>query len=172
MTQQHPFHDGEVAAQNRFNNDWDELQRLRYAKIIKHQLDERMVQFIESRSFFFLATADAAGHCDCSFKGTEPSIDGSQTQLISVSGPTQLRFPDYSGNKLFNSLGNLIQNPHAGMIFISFKQQIRLRINGKAQILDDASQWQPNWPHAPRVIQVDIEQCYWNCNQRIPTSPE
>ena len=172
MSSQHPFHPGEVEAQFRFNNDWDEAQIQRYARIIRNQLDELMMQFIESRQFFFLASADSAGNCDCSFKGCEPMADGSPSKLISVLNPQTLRFPDYAGNKLFNSLGNLLQNPHAGLIFISFSNQLRLRVNGSTRILQDADEWQQLWPDAPRAIELDVEQCYWNCNKRIPKSPE
>jgi uncharacterized protein len=172
MSTKHPFHPGEVEAQQRFNADWDDQKSAGYARIIGSQLDDRMRQFIESRQFFFLATADSAGNCDCSFKGSQPAEGGALTKAVSVLNPQLLLFPDYAGNKLFNSLGNLLQNPHAGLIFMSFSQQLRLRVNGCAKILEYPREKHKLWSDAPRAIQIDIEQCYWNCNKRIPVAPE
>ncbi|MCL5059351.1 MAG: pyridoxamine 5'-phosphate oxidase family protein [Candidatus Thermoplasmatota archaeon] len=59
-----------------------------------------------------IATADAAGYCDCSYRGRE-------TAGVAVD-PTVLVFPDYPGNGLFNSLGNVLVNPHIGLLFIDF----------------------------------------------------
>ena len=59
--------------------------------------------FIESLPYFFLATADAEGRPDCSFKGGAPGF-------VRVTGPGELAFPDYDGNGMFKSLGNLLAN--------------------------------------------------------------
>jgi predicted pyridoxine 5'-phosphate oxidase superfamily flavin-nucleotide-binding protein len=71
-----PFHTGELSAQQRFNADWNEEKSKRLSRIIGDALDEKMAHFVESLPFFFLATADADGRCDCSFKGTETTTDG------------------------------------------------------------------------------------------------
>ena len=60
--------------------------------------------FIESAIYFFLATADASGHPDVSFKGGPGGF-------VRVTGPAELAFPDYDGNGMFRSLGNLVVNP-------------------------------------------------------------
>jgi uncharacterized protein len=61
--------------------------------------------FIESRSLFFLATADADGRPDCSHKGGLPGF-------VRVVGPDTPAFPDYDGNGMFKSLGNVLANPN------------------------------------------------------------
>jgi hypothetical protein len=63
--------------------------------------------FIESCIYFFMATADASGHPDCSFKGGAPGF-------VRVTGPSEIAFPDYDGNGMFKSIGNLAVNPHVG----------------------------------------------------------
>ncbi len=77
--------------------------------------------------YFFLATADAEGQPDCSFKGGAPGF-------VRVTGPSELAFPDYDGNGMFKSLGNLAVNPHVGLLFIAMHDKPkRLRVNGTAR---------------------------------------
>src|SRR6266540_6895156 len=87
--------------------------------------------FIESAPYFFLATADANGRPDCSFKGGMPGF-------VRITGPSELAFPDYDGNGMFKSLGNALVNPHIGMLFIAMHDKPRrLRVNGMAMTRDD-----------------------------------
>jgi hypothetical protein len=83
--------------------------------------------FVESRAFFFLATADAGGRPDCSYKGGMPGF-------VRVTGPGELAFTDYDGNGMFRSLGNVRVNPHVGLLFIDFEKPGRLRVNGTASL--------------------------------------
>jgi uncharacterized protein len=86
--------------------------------------------YIEVAIFFFLATADAEGRPDCSFKGGMPGF-------VRVTGPSQLAFPDYDGNGMFKSLGNLLVNPNVGLLFIDMHKPRRLRVNGTATVSRD-----------------------------------
>jgi predicted pyridoxine 5'-phosphate oxidase superfamily flavin-nucleotide-binding protein len=92
--------------------------------------DHRRVEAIESVPYFFLATSDAEGRPDCSFKGGAPGF-------VRITGPSELAFPDYDGNGMFKSLGNILVNPNVGMLFIAMhgKPQ-RLRVNGQASVSD------------------------------------
>src|SRR6185295_11971619 len=87
--------------------------------------------FIASLPYFFLATADSKGRPDCSFKGGMPGF-------VQVTGPDELAFPDYDGNGMFKSLGNVVANPEVGLLFIAMhgKPQ-RLRVNGEARVSRD-----------------------------------
>ena len=69
-----------------------------------------------AQSFFFLATADAEGRPDCSFKGGPPGF-------AQVAAPDLLVFPDYDGNGMFKSLGNIAANPHVGLLFIAMGEK-------------------------------------------------
>jgi predicted pyridoxine 5'-phosphate oxidase superfamily flavin-nucleotide-binding protein len=76
--------------------------------------------FIESRDMFFLATADAAGRPNCSYKGGDPGF-------VRVIDETTIAFPNYDGNGMFLSFGNATVNPHVGLLFIDFESPKRLR---------------------------------------------
>src|SRR3954462_2376400 len=85
--------------------------------------------FVESRNMFFLATADAAGRPDCSYKGGLPGF-------VRITGPSELAFPSYDGNGMFRSLGNARVNSAVGLLFLDFEQPRRLRVNGTAAVSD------------------------------------
>ena len=86
--------------------------------------------FIESRPLFFMATADAQGRPDCSYKGGRPGF-------VRVVDPHTLAFPSYDGNGMFKSLGNVLLNPQVGLLFIDFESPRRLRVNGRASVHED-----------------------------------
>ena len=117
--------------------------------------------FIESVEFFFLATADADGHPDCSFKGGPPGF-------VKVPAPNLLVFPDYDGNGMFKSLGNIKSNPQIGLLFIEMGEKPkRLRVNGRATLhLDDPML--NDLPGAQIVVRVVPENIFPNCPRYIP----
>jgi hypothetical protein len=89
-------------------------------------------EMIEQSSMFFLATADADGRPECNHKGGDPGF-------VRVVGDRVLVFPDYDGNGMFRSLGNITVNPSVSLLFIDFHNPRRLRINGTAELLEGAS---------------------------------
>src|SRR5947199_6537227 len=123
------FHDGNRRLQDQFDS-----------RRISDRLEEKLTHsvftgqdraFIDSAMFFFLATADAEGKPDCSFKGGMPGF-------VRVVGPGELAFPDYDGNGMFKSLGNILVNPNVGMLFITMHSKPqRLRVNGTATVSND-----------------------------------
>src|SRR3954453_21187611 len=106
------------------------------------RLDERFIQrgyiddddkaFIERLDMFFLATADAQGQPQCSYKGGDPG-------LVKVVDEQTLAFPNYDGNGMYLSMGNVLENSHVGLLFIDFagNPPKRLRANGTASIVED-----------------------------------
>src|SRR3979490_1710696 len=121
------YHDGNRAFQNEFGS-----RRLadRLEERSRSEFTDDDKSYIESSIYFFIATADASGHPDCSFKGGMPGF-------VRVTGPSELAFPDYDGNGMFMSIGNVLVNPNVGMLFIAMhgKPQ-RLCINGEATVND------------------------------------
>lgn len=117
--------------------------------------------FIESAEFFFLATADGEGRPDCSFKGGPPGF-------VTVPAPDLLVFPDYDGNGMFKSMGNIRVNPHVGLLFISLSEKPRrLRVNGRASLhFDDPMM--AGLPGAQIVVRVVSEHIFPNCPRYIP----
>lgn len=166
------FHPGELDAQNRYNfrTEWTERAVAAVNHMYKQAVDDETAFFIEGRQFFFIATSDRDGNCDCSFRGTEHDESGNQQPAILVENPKTVVFPDYSGNKMYNSLGNILVNPHIGMLFLDFPTASRLRVNGKAEIVEDRSAYKHKWSTAKRYIRVTVEQVFWNCSKRIPKS--
>lgn len=163
------FHVGEVEAQARFNPSWSLRKSAALARIVRGGIDDLTALFIEGCPFFFLATADVEGHCDCSYRGREEDGDGRALPVACVLDPHALVFPDYGGNGMFNSLGNLLVNPQAGLLFIDFPSQTRLRVNGRAEVMTEPDDVVRGlWPMARRAVRVKVEQVYWNCSRRIP----
>jgi predicted pyridoxine 5'-phosphate oxidase superfamily flavin-nucleotide-binding protein len=117
--------------------------------------------FFARSPMFFLASADAEGRPDCSYKGGMPGF-------VRVLNATTLAFPDYDGNGMFKSLGNMRVNPHVGMLFIDFEHPGRMRINGTATVHHD-DPLLPEYPGAQLIIRIQAEQIFPNCPRYIHT---
>lgn len=127
----------------------------------RDRFTEADADFVAAQSFFFLATADADGRPDCSFKGGLPGF-------ARILAPDRLVFPDYDGNGMFKSLGNILSNPGVGLLFIAMGEKPqRLRVNGRAQVLrDDPATTE--WPGAQLLVQVTPVDIFPNCPRYIP----
>jgi len=159
MKQQQPFHAGEQQAQDRWGTAalWDEARRQR---LLWDHIPAEYHARIEAAPFFFLASSDNEGRCDCSFKGGGPG-------LVRVLDTRRFAFPDFDGNGAFMSLGNILQNPQVGCLFIDFTDGARLRVNGRASI-HESGEIRQLFPDASRVVLVEIEQVVPNCAAHIP----
>lgn len=156
-TMSETFHAGMRTLQDRFDT-----------RRLAHRLDERLGrsafseedrEFIESRPLMFLATSDAEGHPDCSYKGGDPGF-------VRVSGAAELVFPSYDGNGMFRSLGNIAVNPGVGLLFIDFQSPRRLRVNGVA-FVEDAPELLAQFIGAQLVVRVRAERIFPNCPRYI-----
>lgn len=118
--------------------------------------------FIASLPYFFLATADAEGRPDCSFKGGMPGF-------VRVIAPDELAFPDYDGNGMFRSLGNLSVNANVGLLFLAMhgKPQ-RLRVNGTATIRRD-DPLLDEMVGAQMIVRVRARAIFPNCPRYVPS---
>ncbi|MBI5783249.1 MAG: pyridoxamine 5'-phosphate oxidase family protein [Gammaproteobacteria bacterium] len=161
------LHEGEKEAQRRFGVDgfWN-IHNLN--AMFHETIPPRLAAFIEGLPFFFIATANSRGECDCSFRGREHDVSGRPYPLIKALDTKTLVFPDYKGNKLFNSLGNIIVNGHIGMLFIDFQHRTRVRLNGRAEVIEDQKAYSDVWPLAQRYVRATAVQVYSNCKARIP----
>jgi len=152
------YHEG-----NRVFQDEFESRRLadRLEKLSRTEFSDDDKSFVESCIYFFIATADASGHPDCSFKGGTPGF-------VRVTGPSELAFPDYDGNGMFKSLGNLAVNPHVGLLFIAMHgSPKRLRINGRAAI-DREDALLSRTIGAQMIVRVKVDVIFPNCPRYIP----
>ena len=115
--------------------------------------------FIARVPMFFLATADANGRPDCSYKGGLPGF-------VQVIDAQTLVFPSYDGNGQFRSLGNLLENPQVGILFIDFEATRRIRVNGIAAI-DQADPLLAQYPGADLIVRVRAEAIFPNCPRYV-----
>jgi uncharacterized protein len=116
-------------------------------------------EFIERRDMFFLATADAESRPNCSYKGGDPGF-------VRVLDETTIVFPNYDGNGMYLSCGNMRMNVHVGLLFIDFEAQKRLRLNGSAT-LEPPSSVTPEYPEAHFVVRVQVREVFPNCPRYI-----
>ena len=154
------YHEGNRQLQDRFASRRisDRLEE----KLTHREFTDNDKHFIEGLPYFFLATADAEGRSDCSFKGGEPGF-------VRVTGPSELAFPDYDGNGMFKSLGNVLVNPNVGLLFIAMHgKPRRLRVNGEASVSDDDPLLSET-VGAQLIVRVSARAIFPNCPRYIPT---
>jgi predicted pyridoxine 5'-phosphate oxidase superfamily flavin-nucleotide-binding protein len=132
-----------------------------YEKLRRDRFTDSDKEFIETSPFFFMATADAEGRPDCSFKGGAPGF-------VRIAAPDLLVFPDYDGNGMFKSLGNLRVNPNVGLLFIRLGEKpARLRVNGRAELSED-DPLLAEMPGAQMLVRVTPVDIFPNCPRYIP----
>jgi hypothetical protein len=154
------YHKGSRALQDRF--DTRRLaDRLDEKFLSRPLIDAEARAFIERVDMFFLATADAEGHPQCSYKGGDPGF-------VRVLDEHTIAFPNYDGNGMYLSLGNALDNPHVGLLFIDFTaaRPSRLRLNGIATI-HETDELIDGYPGAQFVVRVRATQVFPNCPRYI-----
>ena len=129
--------------------------------LVSDTIDANAKQFIESRDMFFLATCDADGNPQCSYKGGDPGF-------VRVVDEHTLAFPVYDGNGMFLSLGNVRSTANVGMLFVDFEHPNRVRVNGVASV-DEHDPLVCEMPGAKLVVRVRTTQVFPNCSRYIHT---
>jgi hypothetical protein len=157
MTDPTPYGPGSRELQDRFDcrRIADRLAEVTY----RAAFTDADRALIEAAPMFFLATADAAGRPDCSYKGGLPGF-------VRVTAPSELAFPDYDGNGQFRSLGNARDNPHVGMLFVDWTAPRRLRVNGEASVSAE-DPLRAEYAGAQLVVRVRVRQIFPNCPRYI-----
>jgi predicted pyridoxine 5'-phosphate oxidase superfamily flavin-nucleotide-binding protein len=153
------YHAGNRALQDAFDSRRiaDRLEEV----TTRTQFTESDRAYIGRMAYFFLATADEEGRPDVSFKGGAPGF-------VRVTGESEIAFPDYDGNGMFKSLGNLSVNPNVGLLFLDFEKPRRLRVNGEARISRD-DPLLAQTVGAQMIVRVAARAIFPNCPRYIPT---
>jgi uncharacterized protein len=153
------YHAGQRDLQDRFGSRAlaDRLDD----KLRRDRFNDADKAFVEESPFFFLATADAQGQPDCSFKGGEPGF-------VRIAAPDLLVWPDYDGNGMFRSLGNISVNPRVGLLFLRIGDKPgRLRINGTAELILEGEDLE-GFPGAQMLVRLTPTDIFPNCPRYIP----
>jgi predicted pyridoxine 5'-phosphate oxidase superfamily flavin-nucleotide-binding protein len=153
------YHEGNRKLQDQFDSRRisDRLEQ----KLARTAFSDDDKAFIEGAIYFFLASADAQGRPDCSFKGGAAGF-------VRVTGPSEIAWPDYDGNGMFKSLGNMAVNPDVGLLFIDMHEKPRrLRVNGTATVSRD-DPLLGETVGAQLIVRVKARAIFPNCPRYIP----
>jgi uncharacterized protein len=152
------YHEGSRELQDRFDSRRiaDRLEEVN----LTATFSDFQRELIETAPMFWLATADAEGFPDVSYKGGMPGF-------VRVVGESELAFPNYDGNGMYKSLGNVLVNPRVGLLFIRFEGgQRRVRVQGRASLHDD-DPLMAEWEGAQLVVRVRAERVFLNCPRYV-----
>jgi predicted pyridoxine 5'-phosphate oxidase superfamily flavin-nucleotide-binding protein len=168
----HPGSQGERELQKKYNTG--NSANSFYNSQVLDILNPEMQKFIEDQEMVFLSTADSQGKCDASFRAGPRSF-------IKVLDNKTLVFPEFKGNGVMASLGNISENPQIGLMFIDFLQSsIGLHVNGKAKIITekeasqlvnplDKAEAEKDGQHKTKLwIEVKVEEAFIHCSKHIP----
>lgn len=126
------------------------------------------IAFIREQAFLIVATANAAGDSDCSYRGRQSRGDGTFEPLVDVPDPGTLVLPDFAGNNLFNTLGNLLVNPGVALLFVDFPRKTTWLVQGRATVDEDARRWAHIWPAARRYVVVAVDDAHLRADAALP----
>lgn len=167
--QERPGSDGEHLVQQRLGTT-ERADRFYGDQVLDH-LNVRMQEFVARQEMFFLATADRHGECDSTFRAGPPGF-------VQVLDARTLAYPEYRGNGVMASIGNMSENPRLGILMIDFtRDRIGLHINGRARVVMDEEMRAhhdglPADPIPGRRAQlwvtVEVEEAYVHCAKHIP----
>jgi hypothetical protein len=147
----------------------------RAGRFYRQQMGDRinapMREFIGRMEMAFVATADAHGECDASFRAGPPGF-------VHVLDERTVAWPEYRGNGVMASAGNLVDNPHVGILFVDFvRDLVGLHVNGSAELMAPAD-FARRYPadqvdivpgrRPERWIVVTVEEAYIHCSKHIP----
>lgn len=142
-----------------------------YEQQMLDYLNPRMREFIGRQEMVFVSTADSRGECDSSFRAGPPGF-------VRVFDRHRLAWPEYRGNGVMASLGNIIENPNVGLLFLDFfRDVVGLHVNGRARVVEHLAMVaaHPDLPMDPvpgrrpeRWVSVHVEEAYIHCSKHLP----
>jgi predicted pyridoxine 5'-phosphate oxidase superfamily flavin-nucleotide-binding protein len=168
-----PGSNGEHTLQKKFGVE--KRAQAFYSNQVLDHLNHLMLEFVATQEIVFVSTADTNGECDCSLRAGDAGF-------VHSLDPKTLVYPEYRGNGVMASMGNILENPHIGMMFVDFvKDTVGLHVNGKAEILEnDELLKRDNLPDKvledmkrrrrkpERWVLVEVEEAYMHCSKHIP----
>ncbi len=128
---------------------------------LSDRLNQLTRQFIERSPLVCLATCDESGHCDVSPRGDPRGF-------VRILDDATLLLPERPGNRIADSLLNILRNPQVGLLFVIPGVGDMLRVNGRATLISDTKLLEPCAVEGkiPRVgILVDIDSAFTHCSK-------
>jgi predicted pyridoxine 5'-phosphate oxidase superfamily flavin-nucleotide-binding protein len=122
----------------------------RHDKHLTSELNEKQRTWVEQTDTFFIASFHPGTGADASHRGGYPGF-------VRVVNAGKIVFPDYSGNNMFNTLGNITANPNAGLLFVDFENGSTLQVTGRASVIWDQDRIE-EFAGAERLVEFEIEQ--------------
>ena len=126
---------------------------------VHHEFTDADREFIQAQDKFFLATVDDQGQPTCSYKGGDPGF-------VTILDPATLAFPNYDGNGMYLSMGNVSQTGRVGILFVDFERQRRMRVDGVAELLFEP-EVMARYPQCQFVVRVRATAIYPNCPRYV-----
>jgi uncharacterized protein len=151
------YHEGQRRLQDRF--DTRRMADLLDDRKVNDYITPDDREFLARMDMVFIATADAEGRPNCSYKGGDPGF-------VRVVDERTLALPNYDGNGMYLTWGNVVVNPEVGLLFVDWERQRRLRINGKATI-DEDDPLLAEYPEAQFIVRVRVREVFPNCPRYI-----
>jgi predicted pyridoxine 5'-phosphate oxidase superfamily flavin-nucleotide-binding protein len=150
------YHDGMRALQDRFDGRRVADGLAAHRRRVDFWDDDRIL--IETSPFFFIATS-FGDYTDCSMRSGVPGF-------VKIVGPGMIEFPEYDGNSMYRTLGNISRNPNVGLLFVKFDgKTARVRISGHAAILDDPETLARH--HAAKLVVSVRCEMFSNCPRAV-----
>ena len=142
-----------------------------YRDQVLDHLNPRMRDFVARQRIMFLSTAAADGSCDSTLRTGPPGF-------LQVFDEHTLAWPEFRGNGVMASLGNITENPNVGILLVDFFDDvIGLHVNGHARVFDDAAMRRARPVQKVEVppgrtpalwVEVEVEEAYVHCSKNIP----
>ncbi len=127
--------------------------------VVTEELSDQQAEFIHSRNMFYLSTIDELGYPSCSYKGGDLGF-------VRVINPGTIVFPNYDGNGMFMSMGNIQDKAKVGLLFIDFETPQRLRLRGKARCSREGPMID-SYPGANLVVEISVNHVWVNCPRYV-----
>ena len=127
--------------------------------VVTEALSDQQAAFIHSRNMFYLSTVDELGYPSCSYKGGDIGF-------VRVIDPKTIVFPNYDGNGMFMSTGNIQAKSKIGLLFIDFQTPQRIRVRGKAKCIKEGPILK-SYPGANLVVELTVSNAWINCPRYI-----
>jgi len=139
-----------------------------YGNQVLDHVNAHMREYLARQEMMFVSSADAAGNCDCTFRAGPPGF-------VRVLDARTVTYPEYRGNGVMASMGNLMENPRIGLLFLDFfATTVGLHINGTAKIVENADLvpldgWDSSGGPSPeRWVVIDVDEAYIHCSKHVP----